>query len=537
MSETMNSTGLSRRSFVTGAAIGGLGIAGIAGLASCAPGNGTAADASSDLYPEFDIPGRVSMAEIRESTVIAEPITDYDSEETYDVVVVGAGVGGVPAAISAYEAGANVCLLQKEPQAVGQGTGCCRIDRDKTDELGIAHLVHSMRDYCHYRSSWKLNLLWAQNCTEAVLWYADKCVEAGMVEGTDFSSKPLGTFEYPEGNAYTVMYDFDGGMNKPTKALAEAFGENVHIHYNCPGVQLIKDGDKVVGVYAQQDDGSILRVNATKGVILATGDYQNNTAMVDKYVPDAQPFERKQSNKTGDGHLMGLMAGGCMQNAGHTKMIHAKNWGANATVLKNTPFLAVNMNGKRFVAEDITMYYRNNAVRIQPENVWITVIDSNFGEQTETMGLEKSISIEDLEAVGEEGGVYKANTLEELAEKLGIPADAFVATVQRYNELCSSGEGDMDFGKPTKYMMAIDTPPYYGLHREFAVSAITSGLEIDEHAQVLDKDRNPIEGLYAIGNCSGPFYGSIDYPAEIAGLSVSRCITFGYVTGSYVASL
>ncbi len=529
--------GLTRRNFIA-AATASVGAMGIMGLTSCSSTGSSSDDAvESGPYPEFDIPGRPSMAEFAESAAIANPIEDFDAEETYDVVVVGAGVGGVPAAISAYESGANVCLLQKEPEAVGQGSGCCRIDRDKTDDLGVVHLVHSMRDYCHLRSNWKLNLTWATNCTDAVQWYAEKCQEAGLVEGTDFSSKPLGTFEYPEGAAYTIMYDFEGGMNTPTKALAEAFGENVHVHYSCPGVQLIKDGDRVVGIYAQQDDGSILKVNATKGVILATGDYQNNTAMVDKYVPDAQPFERKQFNKTGDGHLMGLMAGGRMQNAGHTKMIHAKNWGANATVLKNTPFLAVNMNGERFVAEDITMYYRNNAVRTQPNNVWITIMDSDYASQVESMGLESPISLEELESIGEEGGVYKADTLEELAEKLGVPTDTFIGTVERYNELCSSGNGDSDFGKPTEYMMALQTPPYYGLHREFAVSAITSGLEINEHAQVLDQDRNPIEGLYAIGNCSGPFYGSIDYPVEIAGLSVSRCITFGYVTGSYVANL
>ena len=120
---------------------------------------------------------------------------------------------------------------------------------------------------------------------------------------------------------------------------------------------------------------------------------------------------------------------------------------------------------------------------------------------------------------------------------MGIDAANLQATVDRYNQLVSDGSGDLDFGKPTEYMMPIDTPPFYGLHREYAVSAITSGLEINGNAQVLDSERNPIEGLYAIGNCSGPFYGTIDYLADVAGLSLSRAITFGYVIGKQVATM
>lgn len=525
--------GISRRGFLAAAGVGVL----AAGLSGCAPSGKSASIASeAGLYPQYDIPGRLSLAEFEQSDAVAEPIESFDSEETYDVVIIGAGVGGIPAALSAAEAGASVCLLQKESCAVGQGSGCARIDRDTTDELAMAHLAHSIRDYCHLRSNVKLNEVWVNNCTDAIVWYAEKCVEAGMEEGVDFSSKPIGAFEYPEGNANTIMYDFKGGMNSPCVALAERFGEDVNIHYSCPGIQLIKEGERVAGVYAKAKDGSIIRVNANKGVIIATGDYQNNDAMVEKYVPDAACFERKQQKKTGDGHLMGLMAGAKMQNAGHTKMCHAKNWGANATVLKSSPFLAANMNGERFTAEDITMYYRNNAVKNQPDNVWLTIMDSSYQEQAKAMGKDNAIPAPDeLDKIGEEGGIYKADTIAALAEKLGVPSDALVATVDRYNDLCE--KGDLDFGKPTEYMLPVKQPPFYGLHREYAISAITSGLEIDERARVLDANRDPIEGLFAIGNCSGPFYGSIDYPVEVAGMSVSRCITFGYVTGAYVAGL
>ena len=528
---------ISRRSFL--AATGILGASTALGLAGCAndakASDGSSASSDSSPYPQYDLPGRLSMSDFEASAAQPEPINEFDSEESYDVVIIGAGTGGVPAAIAAHEAGANVCLLQKESVAVAQGTGCSCINYDQSNELGAMHLMHSLREFCSFRANWELDKVWALNCFEALNWYVAKTEEAGLVKDVDFKSKDLGNFEYPEGNVITTMYDFTGGMNTPTVKLAEHFGDDVNIHYECPGIQLIKEGDRVTGVYARQKDGSILKITATKGVIIATGDYQNNDGMLEKYLPNALPFEKKQSNKTGDGHLMGMMAGAAMQTIGHTKMIHAKNWGANCTLLKNSPFLAVNMNGERFTAEDVGFYYRNNLVQYQPDGVWITIIDSEFGAQCEAMG-EKPPTLEELEAVGEEGGVYKADTLEELANAINVPADALVATVERYNELCDNG-GDLDFGKPTKYMLPLTTPPYYALHKEFAVSAITSGLTTNDKAQVLDGERKPIEGLFAVGNCSGPFYGSIDYPLDIAGLSVSRCITYGFVTGKYVANL
>ncbi len=532
---------VTRRNFLTFAGVGALalGLTGCGGNPTVSDGSAGAATtgSSTDPYLQFDIPGKLSMAEFEDSAAIPTPITSFASEETYDVVVIGAGVGGIPTAIAAAEAGASVCLLQKESTAVGQGTGGAFVVPETTDEVGLSRFAREIHNYCELRSSLPLNEKWVKNSAEAIRWYVQKCNEAGMAE----VSAEGQIFEFAVGDRTVqtqMITGYSGGMHTLCVGLAEHFGASVNIHYNTPGVQLIKEGDRIVGVYAQTADGSIIRVNANKGVIIATGDYQNNAAMVQKYVPDCQGFDRKQFNKTGDGQLMGMMVGGRMQNIGHTKMVHAKNWGANATTLRNTSFMAVNLNGERFTPEDIPMYYRNNAVVRQPENVWLTIMDADYEEKAYAIGLDQARnipSLEDLEAIGEEGGVYKADTLEELAGKLGVPAAALIASVERYNSFCDTG--DADFGVPAEYMSKIEKAPFYGLHREFAVSAITSGLEINANSEVLDQDRQPIAGLYAVGNCSGPYYGCIDYPAEVAGMSASRCITFGYLTGRAVAGM
>lgn len=130
---------------------------------------------------------------------------------------------------------------------------------------------------------------------------------------------------------------------------------------------------------------------------------------------------------------------------------------------------------------------------------------------------------------------FKADTLEELAEKLGITdTETFLKTVERYNELCKTGE-DIDFGVKKENLTPIDTPPFYGTHRHVRFTQGCSGIEVGTHNQVLDKEDNPIEGLFAIGNLGGNFYGSPDYPLSIAGINLGHNYTQGYIVGKYLA--
>ena len=110
------------------------------------------------------------------------------------------------------------------------------------------------------------------------------------------------------------------------------------------------------------------------------------------------------------------------------------------------------------------------------------------------------------------------------------------ATVRRYNELVAAGKDD-DFGKPADRLIPVVKPPFYGIHRRVRVSAITSGMLVDENHQALDADGKPIQGLYLIGNLGGGFYGGVDYPLTVFGLSLGRCYTFGYLAGRHVAKL
>ena len=120
-----------------------------------------------------------------------------------------------------------------------------------------------------------------------------------------------------------------------------------------------------------------------------------------------------------------------------------------------------------------------------------------------------------------------------------LDAAAVQATVDRYNELCAKGSDD-DFGKNPTFMRAIDTPPFIVVPHEFGMglSAIIGGLLVNADNQVLKADEHtPIDGLFAVGNVSGCFYGGVDYPMDVLGLSIGRAITGGYLAGKHVAAL
>ena len=132
----------------------------------------------------------------------------------------------------------------------------------------------------------------------------------------------------------------------------------------------------------------------------------------------------------------------------------------------------------------------------------------------------------------EKGWIVKADTIEELAGLLGVPADELQKTIDRYNELCDKGT-DVDFGKKSAYMHKIVTAPFWGIRKHIRVSSIDSGVNTNANGQALDADGNVIDGLYCVGNVGGVFYGGADYPFHQTGLSLGRCYTFGMLAAKH----
>jgi fumarate reductase flavoprotein subunit len=540
--------GISRRRFLKRAAISA-GSAGVLGLAGCSPRRSDEKQGGRDGKFDRSSDGAAMLSFMPKPAPIAE--ADIKETKTYDVVIVGAGASGVPAALSAAEHGARVAVLQKEDIIISQGNSGAGIDLATSDPAGVEALVSRLLKDNAHRCNPKLLQQWAYNSGKAVTWVIDRAKQAGahVIDQGNLPQATIVTINGYKLNYSTAYfgpkpYTNGDGMRALGKTAEKA---GVQFFFNTPGVQLVQDvSGKVAGIIGKSPNNAYIRFLAQKGVILATGDYQNNKAMCDSFIPDVKYFGRKQVNRTGDGHILGYWAGGVIEPIGHTKMLH--DFDAGPAGMCDMPFLAVDQNGRRFVNETVEMSELNNYLR-QHDNAgqYSQIFDSNYMKQAANWPG-KLVPPEGLrEYMPEEASphhsvfetfidTHKANTLEELAAKIKVDPVTFVETVKRYNAVAASGR-DSDFGKPAGLLHPVDAPPFYGIHRTIRVSAICSGLLVNENHQCLDADANPIKGLYAVGNLGGGFYGGPDYPLTVFGLSLGRCYTFGYLAGKYVAQL
>ncbi|MGI2022916.1 FAD-binding protein [Shewanella glacialipiscicola] len=537
--------GISRRSFLTRAAVGS------GGLAFASFGIASASAAPLQVGTEYGEIGGATLNFLPKPKPIADK--DIATTQTFDVVVVGAGASGVPAALSARESGATVACLQKQAIPVSQGNTGSGIDLKNSDKSAIEALVSRLMADNAHRSHPGLLKQWAYNSGEAVTWVIDRVKQGGgqiVDQGTKVQHGIRGIADTDD--RLSFITSFCGPKPYTTgdaiRALAKtAEKAGVKFFFNTPAQQLIQDeSGKVIGVIAQTRDGKYHKYMAKKGVILSSGDYQNNQAMCDFFIPELKNFERKQMDRTGDGFAMAYWAGGVIEPVGHTKMLH--DFDAGPASMCDMPFLAVNRKGERFVNEKVEMSLMNNYLKDeQNAGHYSQVFDSDYMTQAKDwpghLYSPEELKIYMPEAPGEKKGVFpslinthSANTLEELAVKLECDPKTFVASINRYNELCKKGK-DEDFGKPKSKMAPVLKPPFYGIHRRMRISTICSGILVNDNHQVLDADGKEILGLFIVGNLGAGFYGGVDYPLTVFGLSLGRCYTFGYLAGKYVAKL
>ncbi|WP_300409130.1 FAD-dependent oxidoreductase [Lagierella sp.] len=470
-----------------------------------------------------------------------------DTKE-YDIVVVGAGTPGVPCALKAAELGAKVCVIQKEKEASACGHIGVGVDYKNSNPKDMAKLISILMKESELRANKDLYEMYVENSGDALQWLIDKSKEAGA-EVSSLGNGPHKSFMKENDLNLEFVTAFygpkpysAGDAMKYLSKLAQSKG--VDFYYNTPGIKLIKEGNKVVGVYGRSEDG-IIEFRAKKGVVIGTGDYQNDEDMKSHYIPVVLNLETKKFGRTGDGHKMIIDAGGQMEPIGHTKMVHDMDSGPGSNM--QVPLLRVKLDGKRFCNEENGMEYMN-CFLLDKEDVghYAEIFDAKYLEKKEEWGLgladeeelKKYMPEEDASREGVLPGLiktFKADTLEKLAEKLQIKdVDEFKNTVARYNEIAKDKE-DVDFGKDPKYLYPIENPPYFGTHRHLRLTMICSGVEVDGSLRPLDDDKKPIEGLYAIGNLAGNFYGSYDYPLTLAGLNLGHNYTQGYVIGKRLA--
>lgn len=514
-----------------------------------------------------------------------------------DVAVVGCGIAGVAACRSVAEDGGLVAAFEKAdgPQcrsgeyAVINGKVQAKWGRDtwtreQIDDIIDSHMVEST-----YRCKRSIMSKWAHNIGDAFDWwveanpdlyYAETTRSAIPDESADNFIIPI-FYPLPEHYdwkqerfpCYPTSVEFKPDQHVTVEAnMQKAIDTgNVQTFYGCFVEKLIMDNGRCVGLYARDAaTGEYIKCNASKGVILSTGDYSQNTKMLKHFCPEVVEnniqclftnvdVEGNFTNQ-GDGIQLGMWAGAQVQQS-HAPMIHHMGGGADLAgvgVMGNAGFLNLDLNGKRFMNEDLPGQQLENQIELQKNRESWQIFDSNWPEQlpympaahggacyyedyaSEDEGPKNNTTYRNykspyqLEAAVADGRAVKADTLEELVAKI-YPDDTAAQqtaldSIQRYNELAKAGY-DEDFHKPASRMWAVENGPFYADKFTTALLLVCiGGLESDEDCHTFDADRNVIPGLYVAGNIQGNRFAT-EYPIGLKGVSHSMAMYYGYVAG------
>ncbi|QEM69848.1 FAD-binding protein [Geobacter sp. FeAm09] len=478
------------------------------------------------------------------SAFVTTTIPDSAIVKTYnvDVVVCGLGPAGDAAALSCAERGLKTVAVEKRASGnynsatIGGTTSKLHKHWGMTYDTD-AWMSDAMLDNA-FQGDMELFRHWLDNNGEAVDWYISH------FDNKSLDSYPL-TFaagDFPnfrdQWDKTSLSRSWNTSLNLPYKPsdlagivagfITAAGGE---IRYKCPACQLVTSGGKVTGVIVKSDQG-YEKYNCAKGVVLATGGYEFNLQMLkERCRPRSVPrhWLTTATGNTGDGHLMGLAVGAAEDEYPHSIMLDPEQL---------MPFLRVNKLGKRFTPEYEPYGHLALAIQAQPGAYDYYIVDSAIATKIDKIWTPSSSCYAPKSVwvgAATSSAAIKADTLGDLAVMMGVPQDAFVATIKRWNEMAAAGK-DSDFNFPGNMMMTIDSPPYYAT-KEFSDGLCTaSGLIVDTNSRVLDKSRSPIDGLYAIGLTSGGmFYNT--YPHNLNCLSHTRNCMSGYLVGKYLAAL
>lgn len=514
-----------------------------------------------------------------------------------DVAVVGCGIAGVAACRSVAEDGGLVAAFEKAdgPQcrsgeyAVINGKVQAKWGRDtwtreQIDDIIDSHMVEST-----YRCKRSIMSKWAHNIGDAFDWwveanpdlyYAETTRSAIPDESADNFIIPI-FYPLPEHYdwkqerfpCYPTSVEFKPDQHVTVEAnMQKAIDTgNVQTFYGCFVEKLIMENGRCVGLYARDAaTGEYIKCNASKGVILSTGDYSQNTKMLKHFCPEVienniqclftnVDVEGNFTNQ-GDGIQLGMWAGAQVQQS-HAPMIHHMGGGADLAgvgVMGNAGFLNLDLNGKRFMNEDLPGQQLENQIELQKNRESWQIFDSNWPEQlpympaahggacyyedyaSEDEGPKNNTTYRNykspyqLEAAVADGRAVKADTLEELVAKI-YPDDTAAQqtaldSIRRYNELAKAGY-DEDFHKPASRMWAVENGPFYADKFTTALLLVCiGGLESDEDCHTFDADRNVIPGLYVAGNIQGNRFAT-EYPIGLKGVSHSMAMYYGYVAG------
>jgi flavocytochrome c len=451
-----------------------------------------------------------------------------------DVVVVGAGLAGFCAALEAADRGASVLLLEREAKVGGSsvlsGGSFAFAGTDAQKASGIedtaARLADDMLSVGGRGNDPALVAVYADNQLDAYRWLVARGVEFGPILSGSGQSMP----RLHPANPREVV-----------RLLAEQAdaSERIEVMLGARVTRLLRDteGGRVTRVRIDHD-GATSEIHVDGGVVLTTGGFSRNEAMLELFVPAQAAAKRVGgAGSHGDGLKLAGQLGAGMRDMGYIKgtfgnhpAAHAEQHTAMLAIYKGA--IAVNRNGKRFANESISYKLLGDACLQQPGNVGYQILDQAIMDQAVPQA-----PMFNFPQRLKEGLLLKADTLTQLAEKIGVDPSALIQTVDEYNHDVAQGR-DERFGRDGIVqgyggLVPIDQAPFYAYPSTSAIIATYCGLTVAPDMQVQNVFGEPIPGLYAAGEVTGGFHGK----AFMTGTSLGKCVVCGRLAGDSASRL
>ena len=496
-----------------------------------------------------------------------------------DILIVGAGNGGMGAAAYAAAHGLNFRVIEQNGNVQDTRHWYGAIDSAAAKEAGEkpadrAKLLSEISRYASGKCDQRVVKTWI-NESAAMHDFMRSILEDKYGWTCDFTSGAEAA--WPAENAeHNTDYLFpvqehnymasESASGKPRNELLLDYIRELgyDVDFKTSLAKLEKDSTgRITGIIAQStEDDHFIRYNANKGVLLACGGFPGNPYMMEQLDPLGTSVTTACSYSPADkgyGIRAAVWAGANLDkeaapmlfdrgivapgvDGGYVASDSAFGGKAFPGPIRQynpgtQPFLKVNRHGERFANESSPYNDIVYAAPHQPGRVYAQICDANILEdakrfhtigcsaQTRNAGAE--YIQKQMDNAEKEGVFFKADTIEELADKLGFTGEAkdtFLATVERYNELYDK-QNDEDFGKPAYRLSAIRTAPFYGCWLGASLLTTEQGIAINDKGQALDNDNKPMPGLYVTGDMSGSFFAN-NYPCLMAGVAMGRTLTY-----------
>ena len=507
-----------------------------------------------------------------------------------DILIVGAGNGGMFAAAYAAANGLNFRVIEQNANVQDTRHWYGAVDSAAAKEAGEpatdkAKLLSEISRYASGKCDQRVVKTWI-NESAAMHDFMRSILEDKYGWVCDFTSGseaawPAENAEHNTDYLYPVQeHNYmasESASGLPRNELLlqyiQELGYDVDFKTSLAKLEKNNDG-RITGVIAQStEDDHFIRYNANQGVLLACGGFPGNPHMMEQLDPLGTSVTTACSYSPADkgyGIRAAVWAGANLDkeaapmlfdrgivapgvDAGYVDSDSAFGGKAFPGKIRQynpgtQPFLKVNRNGERFANESCPYNDIVYAAAHQPGRVYAQICDANILEDAKRFhtigcsaqtrnGGEKYIQGKMDEAI-EAGALFKCDTLDELADKMGFTGaakDTFLATVERYNELYDK-QNDEDFGKPAYRLSAIRTAPFYGCWLGASLLTTEQGIAINEKGQALDTNNQPMEGLYITGDMSGSFFAN-NYPCLMAGVAMGRTLTFAMKAIKQMAGL